>query len=597
MSLSDRDAFKERQLFESVRSFLIVLGAGWDSNWRLRLEQVDPGQEYQTVAGHGASIAFLPRIPTGGLGLAITPARCLTLVTGNSLVDPAAWEHGCQADAAKVDVDVNHTSVRALTSIVALPGIFLYQDPHRLVMTTDLFLLNAVPGLSLQFNRQAVRESAFIGHPVGFRTLFQNVSLLPGGHEVRVDAHRNVSISAAWAMPETDPAPNWRIYLEMQIEAFEAAMDRIKVVKSVLSLTGGLDTRTILAALTRSGRPVPACTMSGMRTLLDATIARQLCRNYGINHEIIPIAEDFLASLPSWVESASRLSGGLTGISQAHEVYFNHMLAGQFQTRISGFLGNQVGRLGTEKVSYRRCDLSLLAGPGSSAEEKYWYEKIMVEDGHLDYRFLLQEEVPFSSVGNYSIGSRFLTQQSPYADRTLIELYSRRPLANRSKSTPSFLRLRLNDLHHRFLGEPADVSFQRTFVNRAGGYAAECPINWGWQAKGGMSFRGLVNGNLALLDAFTSRQKVGGMLESLLEASGITGRHEYLYYDKWISLRLKDMVGELLLGSSIRGTDLFEPRRLEHMYWEWRSGKSRESKNLIFAVDMAMAAHVFKVTC
>src|SRR5690606_2612539 len=115
------------------------------------------------------------------------------------------------------------------------------------------------------------------------------------------------------------------------------------------------------------------------------------------------------------------------------------------------------------------------------------------QDEHATLRYILTSEIAFSSVGNFSIGNHYAAQQSPYASRALIETLAGRPRRHSGPSA-SMLRMRLRDLRHRFLGEPATTSFQRTLVRRIGGAAARIPINWGWRPAGGVSAPGMIMG-------------------------------------------------------------------------------------------------------
>ena len=64
--------------------------------------------------------------------------------------------------------------------------------------------------------------------------------------------------------------------------------------------------------------------------------------------------------LPDYVQRASRLSGGLLSLREAPEVYLGHELGGRFAARLSGNLGNEVGRGGTEGVGTRGARLDIL---------------------------------------------------------------------------------------------------------------------------------------------------------------------------------------------------------------------------------------------
>src|SRR4029077_5036952 len=106
-------------------------------------------------------------------------------------------------------------------------------------------------------------------------------------------------------------------------------------------------------------------------------------------------------------------------------------------------------------------------------------------------------------------------EQSPYASRALIELLPLRPRVAENNDNLSVLQRRLNDLRHRFLGEPVRHSFQRTLIARQGGAVASYPINWGWRAKGGVSVAGALTGLATFIDAMAgSRGIEGGLFAS-----------------------------------------------------------------------------------
>ena len=242
---------------------------------------------------------------------------------------------------------------------------------------------------------------------------------------------------------------------------------RMEVTSSVLSLTAGLDTRTVFTTLADQNRLVPAVTMSGVNRSLDARAAARLCRAYGVSHSLVTIGDRFARGLADYVQEASRLSGGLASLRQAPEVYLYHQLGGSFDARISGNLGNQVGRGGTEGVSTRRAELGILSPAlrDASTEAGHWLLRQLYGSGMSAIEFILQQEIPFSSVGNFSIGNHFAVQKSPYADRALVETLSMRPVGG-SAPSGSLIKMRLRDLKHRFFGEPESTSFQRSLLQR-----------------------------------------------------------------------------------------------------------------------------------
>src|SRR5207244_10977533 len=153
-------------------------------------------------------------------------------------------------------------------------------------------------------------------------------------------------------------------------QTFRGAGRKIDLSGSCLSLTGGLDTRAILAVLVSEGTCLPAATLTGPTLSLDARAAQTLSKAYSFPHYLVRLDADFLHTLPTYVVEASRRSGGLTSLEEAGAVYLYRQLAGIGTRRLSGGFGNQVARQGFERISLRNADVSILTADCSAAARR-----------------------------------------------------------------------------------------------------------------------------------------------------------------------------------------------------------------------------------
>jgi len=359
-------------------------------------------------------------------------------------------------------------------------------------------------------------------------------------------------------------------------------------------LTAGLDTRTILAALLADGRALPAYTMSWKDRSLDARTARRLCSAYSLTHETVRFDEGFATEFPDRVLEASRLSGGLAATEQATEVAFYHRVGGKWRARLSGHLGNQVGRGGMEQISLRGGDTTMLGGgmrlSGADGGDQRSYDH-MPRGGPLGQLSALNREVLFASIANYSIGHHFMVQRSPYATRELIEAIGRAPAEAHANRPRSPLRMRFLDLRHRFLGDPVHRSFQRKVISRVGGFVANCPVNWGWRVQGGVSPTGALAGLLAFFDALAASKGLeSGIVGRALETLQIPARHDFRQLRKWCS---RDFLYDTLCRRELREEGLFNMRTIERMLDEHFAGGLDHHVNLMLALDLACAQQVF----
>jgi hypothetical protein len=499
------------------------------------------------------------------------------------------------ANASTFAFQASTGTITVYTSIVGLPPVFLYSDGRRIILVTDLYLLASLPDVHLELDPTGVAELGRIGHPVGHRTLFKNTSLLPSGSKVTANLDAGVTVERAWRLPEADPV-TWPQLIDIQAGTFIDAVRRIDVSRSVLSLTAGLDTRTLFSALAKQNRLVPTVTICGVHPSLDARTASRLSQEYGVPHWSVVVGEQFTRGLPDYVQRASRLSGGLLGLREAPEVYLYHQLGGRFAARLSGNLGNQVGRAGTEGVGMRCARVDILTPAVRDAarmEKGHWLLDKLKQGGPSAIEFILQHEVPFSRVGNFAIGNHFAIQQSPYADRGLIETMALRPAGGASPSG-SLTRMRLMDLRHRFIGEPKAFSFQRSLLDCLGGFASTYPINFGWRATGGVSLRGTLWGAFTFMGMIAEKRRLDdGVLGRAFNRIGLADLYDFHRAPRWLRHDLRDFTRDILHSRAVQEAGIFDRRALATVLDAHFTGAEDHFQTVTFALDVALAQQIF----
>lgn len=487
--------------------------------------------------------------------------------------------------------------IEITSSITGLPAVFIYQDNKNIIISSEIQNIAAIPGLKLEFDPKSLTELATIGHPINHRTLFKNIVIIPAGSHLKFK-NDTMSVVDNW-QPSYDPAyTNWPEYIDAQINATRNAVRRLDLSQSFLSLTAGLDTRAIFALLVQENARVPAYTMSGDRVSLDAMRAGQLAQAYGLSHNKIIIDSEFVEKIPQYAVEASRLSGGLESLGQAFEVYFYNAVHNELTARISGNLGNQIGRSGTEGTGMRNANLSILnpdmrvKPPGSTGE--HWFNEIFPDQKMMHPLFLIQNENLYASVGNYCIGNHFAVQQTPYADRTVINQKLRQPpIPRQANQQDAIWKIKLRDIRHRFLGQPVEYSFQRKIVKDTGGFVANCPINWGWRARGGVSVGGLIYGAMAITDAaLGSRLKHYPLSGKLLKLAGIQGLSGFQEVNVLENPKTWQFVADTLLSSAFLQSGIVQSSELRGMIDSSMTGTINRS-GIEFSLDVALAQHNF----
>ena len=388
-------------------------------------------------------------------------------------------------------------------------------------------------------------------------------------------------------------------YIYAQSEALTAAVARMDLSRSFLSLTAGLDTRTILALLVRDRRTLSALTMTSIVESIDARRAAELCLGYGMTHNMIRLNENFIQQLPECAIEASRRSGGLSSFREASEVYFYRVACNSFTSRLSGNLGNQIGRSCTESARMRGAPLEMLTRDVTVAAKplrgRHWLAEMAGKNRGLGGLELIQLEGLFASMGNSCIGGSYMMQQTPYADRTVISQKLREPVL-RSYEIATVMALRLRDLKHRFLGDPIRTSFQRQIVAGVGGIVARTPVNWGWQPSGGVSLAGMALGTLGLFDmVINTRMAKRGMASRIAARIGIDGLSGFQYVDLLQERSVAEFVNDTLHASAAQHSSVLNPVVLRRALAKGLDDRSARA-SLLFALDVVLARQNFGVT-
>lgn len=498
------------------------------------------------------------------------------------------------ASAASVSFGLGPDALVAITSITGLPPLFLAVGQHLRAIASDVSLLRGIPGLELVFDEGAVADVARFGHPTNGRTLFRGVTHIEAGARLHVDDRGGHEVRRIWQMPERRPQA-LPAFIEAQAAAFNAAVARLPTDATFLSLTAGLDTRAIFSALVSSGRTIPAATITGPKSSIDARIAKRLSRDAGLEFVPIVLDDEWERALPSLVERASLLSGGLEGFGQAADVYMYDRLGARFATRCSGNLGNQVGRGGTEGVSTKQVDPSVFSPTmaHASTPQDYWLLGEMQGGTRDRLEILIQREVPYTLAANAGVGYHHALQVTPYADRGLIETLALRPLEDALAPQASALAMRFKDLRHRFLGEPTARSFQRTLVRRAGGAAAKTPVNWGWRPSGGMS---LSAATLGVLSAVGAAGRAGYLrpawINGTLAHSRLAALHSFRDSHRWLTGPLAPFIRDTLMSANDL-PEFLAPRGVAAVAERFFAGERQLQSTVVFALDLTLAKRHF----
>jgi asparagine synthase (glutamine-hydrolysing) len=384
-------------------------------------------------------------------------------------------------------------------------------------------LLRVLPALRA-FDEFGVAQFLRYGSTRDGRTLFRDVRLLPGGSAWVVEASGRLA-RTRWFRPEdweTLPVATPKAFAEDLAETLRrrAPLQAGAEGGAVgISITGGLDTRMIMACL-RTGTRRPVCyTYAGaVGETLDVRIGRRVAAECGLEHHTLRLAPDFLARYGEHVDTAVEISDGCAGATGAHELPLSRLARELAPVRLTGNYGSEVLR-GVSTLKPR----SLPAGFVAPDFEARLAEATPEERRVHPVTAAAFREIPWHLYGTLAAARSQLTCRTPYLDDELVRLAYRAPPESRLSAGPSLQVVRA--LAPALAAIPTDGGL------RAGDGALRARLRRG---------AAVLTAKLDYVDSdeLPRRLRAIAPLLPLLRRTSLLGRHRFLSYRRWFQVEL-----------------------------------------------------------
>lgn len=260
---------------------------------------------------------FMAKLDLGALG---TPGHffapeVVALVAGDPLLQPAAGypplprdqslemlardvladDHhrlrACRGTYCAATYDPGSQKLHLITDKLGVRPIYCWVLPDFVVFTTALRILEAVSFFDKSMDLQGVAEALNYGVALSDRTFYQNILCLLAGEVVRFDGVGSMQRTQYWRwddLPLTEPSEvpaAQHIYRQFQ-DAVELRLGGEKVAAAHLS--GGLDSRAIVAALRTAGAEVFTVNYSPPNSQ-DQILGQLAADRLGTHHTFIPV--------------------------------------------------------------------------------------------------------------------------------------------------------------------------------------------------------------------------------------------------------------------------------------------------------------------
>lgn len=419
-------------------------------------------------------------------------------------------------------------------------------------------LLRVLPELRA-FDDEGVAQFLTVGCTLAGRTLFRNLRFLPGGTLYVIGqgtpVHRTTYFSPErW---EAQSALSAADFEQAFMDTFRQILPRYFAADAPvgLALTGGLDTRMIMAALpAQTARPV-CYTFAGLDGITqDVKLAARIAENCGCAHHILRIGADFLANYGQQVDRTVWITDGCAGALQAHEAYLNTQARQLAPVRLTGNFGSEILR---SMSTFKPCGLAAeLIDPELG--------RLFAADSADGWRqthpvtFATFQEIPWNLFGNLAAGKSQLVFRTPYLDNELVSLAFRAPAQARQTARSA---LRLINATRPALGKiPTDrglTTDQRRLFYGVGRVFAEITFKLDYLHKEGLP-HWLTPFDPAL---------------AALAKTGVLGRHKFLPYRLWYRQEFASYIDAVLTDAHTQQMPYWNSRFLATMGTAHQQGR------------------------
>jgi asparagine synthase (glutamine-hydrolysing) len=226
--------------------------------------------------------------------------------------------------------------------------LFVHIGHSRLLFSSEAKAILAVVPETRAFDRRGLAEFLSCGCTLGTSSLFRRIEVLEAATALTVEGSsiRRERYFESRVLEQLTPASDNEF-----LEAFPAALNAAvngyadHGPSVAVSLTGGLDSRMVMASLDRGRRTVPTYTFGSMyRTTADVSIAKQVAECCGQPHDVIELGTTFLNAFGAHLESAVYISDAYLGLSAAAELYVNRAARSVAPARMTGNWGGELMR-------------------------------------------------------------------------------------------------------------------------------------------------------------------------------------------------------------------------------------------------------------
>lgn len=281
-----------------------------------------------------------------------------------------------------------------------------------------------------EINKKSLGEFFMYGCSLQNRSFFKEISILPGGSAWVFEKGYGIKRTQYFRPSEWEGQGimDKEIFYGGLKERFRGIIPRYFNSKQTigLSLTGGLDTRMILAFFDKLGGNLPCYTFGGMyRDCYDVLVGRKVAAFCHQPYHVLRLGSEFLTNFSKYAEKTIYVTDGCLDICGSHEVYLNSLAREIAPIRMTGNYGSEVLR-SVSQFKPTNGNNNILHPDFKKYIESGGMALNEIKNGD-KVSFAVFLEIPWLLYGRLLAAQSQLTIRTPYMDNEIVELMYRAP--------------------------------------------------------------------------------------------------------------------------------------------------------------------------
>jgi asparagine synthase (glutamine-hydrolysing) len=340
-------------------------------------------------------------------------------------------------------VDRTRGTVTLFNDRYGMRRIYYHEAKDGFYFASEAKAILAVRPELREADTQGLGELVSFGCVVENRTLFKGIRVLPSAsawvfRNAAVEQKRSYFEPREWE--DQAPADEETYYRELRDTLARNLPRYFNGGQPIgIALTGGLDTRVIMAWRNAAPRSLPCYTWCGTyRDSQDVLVGRKVADACRQSHQVVTVGAEFLSQFSRYAERSVYLTDGCVEVGRSPDLFVSEKAREIAPVKV-------VGTYGSEVLRHARMFKPVDPTPGLFGQELLSY----VSQARSTYQGLLRDnpvtfvafrQSPWQHYGILAIEQTQLTVRSPFLDNEFVKTAYRAP---QSANGPAEVRLRL----------------------------------------------------------------------------------------------------------------------------------------------------------